>query len=267
MANERSAANAAEKSPGKPSGRRSGHRSGRSGSRSGQSGSAPARKPGRWTWREYMLQLSVVILGIVITFAGSGLIERWQRQRQVKMTMQLIVEELHTNRALAGYVCEKLEYDRRGMLMFQSYDMDIDAIPVDSLHQYGLLIGAHRSFVLQADALEVLKASGAISSVGDKQFLMKLLGCYNKLKMFGQNVDSYNVRKIDALNHLFTNSSDVNLNTNDPRGMWKSVMSDPLCLAFIGTSAYYFGGSDYFTETLRNVDEVLAAINEKYRFE
>ena len=264
MANERPAANAADTPGGKPA-HRSRHRSGRPGR---PAAGAPAAKSGqRWTWRDYALQLSVVIIGIVVTFVGSDLISRWSRQRQVRMNMQLIVEELNTNRDLAKYVCEKLEYARRGMLMLQSYDMEVGDIPVDSLHRYDLLMGAHRSFVLQEDALEVLKASGAISSVGDKQFLMTLLGCYNKLKMFGQNVDSYNVRKTDALNHLFVNGSDVTLNTNDPRGMWKSVLSDPLCSAFIGTSAYYFGGSDYFVETLRNVDEVLAAINEKYSFQ
>ena len=158
MANERPAANAAEKSPGKPSGRRSGHRSGRSGPRSGQSGSAPARKPGRWTWREYMLQLSVVILGIVITFAGSGLIERWQRQRQGRTTMLLGYEELKTNLGLRDNCCEKLRFDQDGMLMFDHYGRNVDLIPMDSLDRYVSLLGTMRSVEVQNDAFEVLKS-------------------------------------------------------------------------------------------------------------
>lgn len=50
-----------------------------------KSKSFPAR-----TWREYALQLSVVIIGIVVTFAGSGLIERWRVAREVRATMLLV---------------------------------------------------------------------------------------------------------------------------------------------------------------------------------
>lgn len=269
MADDRNPAaeKSAGKSSGKPSGQRNRHRSGRSGHRPVQPETRPAPRSGRWTWHDYVLQLSVVIIGIVVTFAGSDLISRWSRQRQVKVAMQLIAEELNTNYDLVKYVCDKLEYDRRGMLMFQSYDMDVEAVPADSLSRYGLLIGAHRSFTLREDALEVLKASGTISSVNDTQFLMTLLGCYNKLKMFGRNVDSYNARKADALNHLFVSGTDISLNPADPRNMWRTIMSDPLCSAFIGTSAYYFGGGDYFAETLQEVGEMIAAINEKYGFE
>ena len=80
-----------------------------------------------------MLQLSVVILGIVITFAGSGLIERWQRQRQIKTVMKLIVEELRETRRMVQHCTEKLIYDRNGMLMFGRYGKEVDKIPQDSL--------------------------------------------------------------------------------------------------------------------------------------
>ena len=43
--------------------------------------------------------LSVVIIGIVVTFAGSGLIERWRVAREVRATMLLVHAELETNRA------------------------------------------------------------------------------------------------------------------------------------------------------------------------
>lgn len=266
MANERPAANAAEKSPGKPSGRRSGHRSGRSGSRSGQSGSAPARKPGRWTWREYMLQLSVVILGIVITFAGSGLIERWQRQRQVRTTMLLVYEELKTNLGLRDNCCEKLRFDQDGMLMFDHYGRNVDLIPMDSLDRYVSLLGTMRSVEVQNDAFEVLKSSGVIQFVGDKELLMQVLGCYRQLGTFADRVDSYNQSKINAINHF--SASDVHADFHmDSRQLWRALLRDPLCNSFIGMSAYYVGYPDYLRSDIAGVAKTIAAINEKYRFE
>lgn len=266
MANERPAANAAEKSPGKPSGRRSGHRSGRSGSRSGQSGSAPARKPGRWTWREYMLQLSVVILGIVITFAGSGLIERWQRQRQIKTVMKLIVEELRENRRMVQHCTEKFIYDRNGMLMFGRYGKEVDKIPQDSLLYYNS-IWSLRDVVFMDDAVEVLKLSGLISTIRDKDFLMRILGCYRGLDGFAKNVDSYNRFKMDALKHYYAENKVGDFGLTDLRNDWKQLLDDPMCNSFIGSSACYFGYGDYLWHDIAGVGKTIAAINEKYRFE
>ncbi|MFR0895039.1 MAG: hypothetical protein ACLSGF_09485 [Alistipes onderdonkii] len=98
------------------------------------------RKPAfNWTWRDYALQLSVVIIGIVVTFAGSGLISRWASQRQVRTVMQLVVSELEQNREMLRDVYSNLDYDRRGMLMFMEYD-ELEDIPADSLAHYSLLL-------------------------------------------------------------------------------------------------------------------------------
>ena len=45
---------------------------GRSGSSRPADGTAVGKPAFNWTWRDYALQLSVVIIGIVVTFAGSG---------------------------------------------------------------------------------------------------------------------------------------------------------------------------------------------------
>ena len=72
---------------------------GRSGSSRPADGTAVGKPAFNWTWRDYALQLSVVIIGIVVTFAGSGLIERWRVAREVRATMLLVHAELETNRA------------------------------------------------------------------------------------------------------------------------------------------------------------------------
>lgn len=81
----------------------------------------PVRRTGRrsgsplfnWTWRDYALQLSVVIIGIVVTFAGSGLIERWRVAREVRATMLLVHAELETNRADFMQVWDYQQWEMR----------------------------------------------------------------------------------------------------------------------------------------------------------
>lgn len=222
----------------------------------------------RWTWRDYALQLSVVVLGVVVTFAGSGLIDRWRQARQVRATMQLIVQELDYNRSQVAYVCEKLRYDRGGMRMFDRYGMDIDRIPRDSLERYMLVLGAMRSPALQTDALEVLKTSGVIQSVADKELLMKILGCYRELNSFADNVGLYNKRKLEAMDHFFAGGSATGYDASDPREVWRRMLADPLCESFIVSSADFFGNGDesYFDRVPARVADAAAAVRDTYGF-
>ncbi len=238
---------------------------GRSGSSRPADGTAVGKPAFNWTWRDYALQLSVVIIGIVVTFAGSGLISRWVGQRQVRTVMQLVVSELEQNRKMLRDVCSSLDYDRRGMLMFMEYDR-LEDIPADSLAHYSLLLSYLPSYRPQQEALEVLKSSDIVSAVGDKQFLADIFGCYNRLNDFRENVAMYSGRKQDAQNHLFINTPGFSFAPTGTSGSWKIIFEDPLCAAFIGTSAYFFGGGDYFGRTIQAVDDVIASINNKYRF-
>lgn len=240
--------------------------SGRSGSSRPVAGTAVGKPAFNWTWRDYALQLSVVIIGIVVTFAGSGLISRWASQRQVRTVMQLVVSELEQNREMLRDVYSNLDYDRRGMLMFMEYD-ELEDIPADSLAHYSLLLSYLPSYRPQQEALEVLKSSDIVSAVGDKQFLADIFGCYNRLNDFRENVAMYSGRKQDAQNHLFVNTPGFSLAPMGTYGSWKIIFEDPLCAAFIGTSAYFFGGGDYFGHMIQAVDDVIASINKKYRFE
>ena len=121
------------------------------------------------------------------------------------------------------------------------------------------------AFAVSSDP-EILVVDEALS-VGDKQFLADIFGCYNRLNDFRENVAMYSGRKQDAQNHLFVNTPGFSLAPMGTYGSWKIIFEDPLCAAFIGTSAYFFGGGDYFGHMIRAVDDVIASINKKYRFE
>ena len=226
----------------------------------------------KWTWREYALQLSVVIVGIVVTFAGSGLISRWAGQRQVRKVMRMIVEELDTNREQLNSCCERLILDRQGMLMFDRYGRDVDRIPVDSLARYFSLLGSTEDFRPRSDALEVLKGSGAIQSVRNNGLLMQILASYRALEEFGRDVESYNRRKEEAMDHFRAHASPQLLNRYSSLGFreaWRAMLADPLCVSFVGMMANYFeyGSDGYLTSDIGDCRKTVAAIEEEYRFE
>lgn len=263
--------------PDKPQGERlAGRRpgsSGRSGNPARPSGGKTVRIPAfNWTWRNYTLQLSVVIIGIVVTFVGSDLISRWSRQRQVRTVMRMVVAELDVNRGHLDHCCDRLILDRQGMLMFDRYGKDVDRIPADSLECYMSMLGSTQDFRPRSDALEVLKTSGAIQSVRDDGLLMQVLACYRALEEFGREVDNYNRRKQEAMDHFLANASPELLNRYSSLGFreaWRAMLADPLCVSFVGMMANYFeyDYDDYLTGDIADCRKTIASINEKYRFE
>lgn len=229
-------------------------------------GAASQRVAARWTLRDYVLQLSVVIVGILVTFVGSDLIGRWSRQQQVRRVMHLVVAELEQNRELLLQVCDGLRYDRQGMLMLHRYAMDVEAVPLDSLERYRNMLSRLYTFRPQQDAQEVLKSSELIAAVRDKELLVELLGCYNRLNDFRDGVMLYGNFKMEAQNHLFAHSKDFYAGDQDLRRVWRAMLSDPVCGAFLGTSAYFFGFGDDFGEQIASVERTIDRIKNEYRF-
>ena len=221
----------------------------------------------RWTWRDYALQFSVVFLGVLVTFIGSGLVERERTKRDVRMVMQLVYEELKTNRQHIERICDKLDCDRCAIAMMEDYGMDYRRVPVDSLEKYQFILSHMPDYTPQCDALEMLRTSGIMTAVDDKQLLFDVLSCYTWVKRFAQAVESYNNQKMSSLNHLFASGTDFVLGGPDPVGSWKSMMDDPMCAAFIGTMGNFFGERMLRGGAVAHVDEVNAMLNEKYRFE
>lgn len=221
------------------------------------------------SWRGYLIQLSIVIVGIVVTFVGSDLISRWSRQRQVRTVMQLVVSELETNRKDLQWVCNRMIHDRHGMLLFKEYNYDIDAMPYDTLAYYGgkrHIIGSSSALTVRQDAVEVLKSSGVIAYVGDKHLLMEVLGCYNELTAFGKIIDYYNDDKNTAI-ESYSRGMNLKNVTDDVRESWKQLLTDPLCLSFIENHDFFIGDDEYIQSKVTDVDETIALIKQKYRFE
>lgn len=227
------------------------------------------RNARRWSWREYGIQLSVVILGVMVTFVGSGLIERWRQARQVRATMQLIAGELAYDRAQVESVCERLRFDLQGMHLFERYGKEVERIPEDSLMRYLPLLGAMRAPAFRTDALEVLKTSGVIQSVSDKGFLMELLGCYGELESFEERVGLYNQRKLEAMNHFLASEASAGFSRLTPREAWRRMLEDPLCYSFVDGASNFFGddGEAYFDRTAARVAATVQSICQRYGFE
>ncbi len=253
---------------GSQSGRPAGS-SGRSGSSRPVAGTAVGKPAFNWTWRDYALQLSVVIIGIVVTFAGSGLIERWRVAREVRATMLLVHAELETNRADFMQVWDYQQWEMRACKRLTDNRRDLKRIPSDTLASFDPVYGRIHFFHPRRDAFEVLKNSGLMSSVSDKDFLLAVTQGYAVLADLEENISMYYQLKLTAQNDMskdFSEKQRERFYTGDMYERWECIFSVPCFAEFMLTAPYYFP-EGYIEGLLADVDRSIRAIEAKYKLD
>lgn len=140
------------------------------------------RKFTSWRIGDYILQLSVVVLGIIITFAGSSVISGYIESKQVANTMQLIKSELELNREKVKFTHKHLDFERRACNYILRYRNNFESASEDSLLMYTNVPFEADMFIYVTDALEMLKMSSLSQRIQDKELIFQIVKAYNELK-------------------------------------------------------------------------------------
>lgn len=162
-----------------------------------------------WRLGDYFRQLSIVVVGIVVTFWGSDLISNRSKQKEVCTTMQLVIEELKYNKLQLRNFEKAYEIDRRMAVQLVEKDFNCESIPMDTLQKYERFFSGIYTFSYTTDALEVLKNSSLMQQISDKRLLLDILHTYDKLKSTSAEVNSYCELKEEV---LFSYSLSMNEN-------------------------------------------------------
>ncbi len=158
-----------------------------------------------WRMGDYLRQLSIVVVGIVISFWGSDLITDHVHQKEVRSTMQLVIEELRRNRDELKMYKQCITVDIRFSCLLTKCNLDLDKIPQDTLVRYDGFSSNLFSLSNRTDALDVMKGSSLMQYIPDKLLLQNVLQVYYDLKELTANTDIYykykqNLIMVPALN-------------------------------------------------------------------
>lgn len=99
-----------------------------------------------WQVGDYIRQTSIVVIGVLITFAGSELVTQNSEKKDIQATMSLIRDELKSNRENYESIVSEFREDERLSSLLVEYDLKHRTIPEDSLIQFRFLMGHIRSF-------------------------------------------------------------------------------------------------------------------------
>lgn len=170
------------------------------------------KKNNRWKQLDlirYMRELSVVIIGVLITLLITNILSDRARQAEVERALTLVKIELEENLHKIEWAQQKWETEQRVYSLIRQNIDHIEKIPVDTLLQYQKVIGDKHSLAVVTDSYEVLKSSLLMQYIKDKDFLSELSKTYGIIGLVGDKLNNYSNIKGSGINHMM-NSIDKN---------------------------------------------------------
>ncbi len=220
-----------------------------------------------WRIGDFIRQLAIVVLGIVITFWGSDAISDYKKKKEVRSVMLLVKEELIQNRELFNDLVEQWRKERHISLMLTDNGFQYQNIPIDTLEKYKSVITDIRNYSLSTDALDVLKGSGLLQSVPDKNLVLQLNKTYMTLRGFESSIATLGNKKMkmfEAADRYDIDESDGKLiDSGDCLALYKVYLSLPETKGYIRTVPGFFYG-DPFPKIDAMIQETIQAIEQKY---
>lgn len=158
---------------------------------------------GKWSIHDYLIQVSVVIIGILVTFQGSAWIERNHRRNEVREILTMVNDELRENLGEVERGRSILKWELNGTGFFARHISDIRQAPADSLAMHASVLGITTDFFHSTNALEVLKTSSSSVNAMDKTLLREIFTCYDSVSSTIDALNSYYEKKSALIDDFY----------------------------------------------------------------
>ena len=139
----------------------------------------------------FITNLLAVILGIVITFAVQGMIDRARDRREVRSALELVRSELASNLDDIAVLDDHLHQEQASARYLTAHEKDLDRCPLDSVNYHTGVVYADVSVALSHDALELLKMSSLFPKIGDNSLSMKIIRAYDTCELMVANISRH----------------------------------------------------------------------------
>lgn len=218
-----------------------------------------------WRLGDYIRQTSIVVIGVVITFAGSELVTQNSERKDIRATMSLIRDELKSNRENYESIVSEFREDEHLSCLLVEHDLKHRTIPEDSLIQFRFLMGHIRNFYYSQNALDILKSSMLMQKISDKELLLQLTGIYEVLDGFKATMNGYYDMKdeITLPFHLALTDEQTDQLNSGGYEAWDIYLSDKSVRNFVRIAKNYFT-PDYVERVGKRIDEAIQMLEERY---
>lgn len=219
-----------------------------------------------WEIGNYIRQLSIVVMGIVITFIGSDLFSGCTKKKEIKSVMNLIKNELRDNQQQLKNIKKVSMIEMEACSVFASRNYNYDGIPNDTLVLYFKTLNSMNKLKYTVQSLEVLKNSSLMQYIPDKVFVSDLINTYAYMQELEARMSYYLDRKDRLWNQLLdelTIQEIAMLNMTDMQGVYSVLFSSQKMKNWIFANQGFFSEKT-FDEQFDKMEALIKEIDRKY---
>lgn len=131
---------------------------------------------------DFICNFTAVVLGIIITFVGSDMIQEHNKKKEVTQALQLVKSELLINKEIIEDMKELEIFNKQGARYLLQYKDRINETSSDSLNYYNYFLFQSRDFLPLTDAMEMLSASSLMQNIESKELVVQIIQAYAVIK-------------------------------------------------------------------------------------
>lgn len=151
----------------------------------------------------YFRELSVVIIGVAVTFFISDIISTAKEERDLKLQLDAIYTELEDNLESVSKLTELYDnHIRLGGLLRQTIT-EPEQVNKDTLRKYVSSADYMDLFSYHKAAYEMFVNNGGMKLLSDKKLLLEIAGIYAMLEATERENSLYNALKIHEIQQLY----------------------------------------------------------------
>lgn len=139
----------------------------------------------------FVSDLLSVILGIIITFAIQGKVDRAADRGNVRAALELVRTELQTNMDDIGIMVDYLKQEGQSAQYFLDHRTELAKCPLDSIYYHSSVIFSSVSITTCQDALELLKMSSLFQKIENNPLSMKIIRAYDACESITANLNRH----------------------------------------------------------------------------
>lgn len=207
----------------------------------------------------YLRELSIVIIGILITVGITSFISNHNRQKEINGMLRLVKEELKENRQNFRGIRARYEAEQHAFRLLRENLNDITQISADTLENYKFAIGNIYQFETRRDSYDVLKNSVLVQYIKEKDLKYQLSRIYRLFDSLDEQLVRYSAQKSAAFNSVVYGMDNEEVeawaNGDDIYKFFKHPVEHKAFRTFI-----IIGGTIFSPDFLDNLDERLSAI-------
>ena len=152
---------------------------------------------GRIDWNSFISNLIAVVLGIFITFGIQGIIDSREEKANVLSALELVKEELVTNRDNLNEVIGLMGAEKKAAEFILANKGGLARCDADTLLANHTVLCSEFFMTVTEDALELMKSSSLFQKMNDNSLALSIIKAYDFLDANSQSFNTHEKYKIN----------------------------------------------------------------------